>query len=255
MNLEKLKEKIYEYTGNLYDGNRIALLESKVKSFLEKHNVSIDEIFKNHELLDVFIDSILVNETSFFRHKEQMYEFRDIYLKEMIKNPFYKIMSAGCSTGKEVYSLAMMIISLKPDEKNKRITGIDLSSSVLSIAREGIYDADTLEQIPVEYREYVSVKDRKLYINKEVKEITEFKQGNIVAEEYFFFKNYTAIFCRNVIIYFTKEKFRKALENFHKSLSRDGILVLAPTEKIDRENFDLFTPEKKGVFTFYRRVN
>jgi len=129
----------------------------------------------------------------------------------------------------------MMILDLKPDEKNKRVTGVDLSSSVLSVAREGIYEAEKINQIPVPYRKFVTLKDGKLYIKEDVKNITEFKQGNIVSEDYFFFRNYSAIFCRNVIIYFTKEKLRKALKNFHSSLTKSGILVLAPTEKIDRE--------------------
>ncbi|ACO03572.1 MAG TPA: hypothetical protein DEP48_05785 [Persephonella sp.] len=255
MNLEKLREKIHQFTGNLYDEDRLKLLEVKVRSFIRKYGVSIDEVFRNNELFDLFIDSILVNETSFFRHKEQMFEFKDLYLKELINKPFYKIMSAGCSTGKEVYSIAMMILDLKPDEKNKRVTGVDLSSSVLSVAREGIYEAEKINQIPVPYRKFVTLKDGKLYIKEDVKNITEFKQGNIVSEDYFFFRNYSAIFCRNVIIYFTKEKLRKALKNFHSSLTKSGILVLAPTEKIDREFSDLFIPEKKGKYTFYRRVN
>ncbi|WP_457621887.1 CheR family methyltransferase [Persephonella sp.] len=255
MNLEKLREKIHQFTGNLYDEDRIKLLEVKVNSFTRKYGVSIDEIFQNNELFDLFIDSILVNETSFFRHIEQMFEFRDLYLKELLKKPFYKIMSAGCSTGKEAYSLAMMILDLKPEERNVRVTGVDLSSSVLSVAREGIYESSKVNQIPTQYRKFVTVKEGKLYINENVKKITEFKQGNIISEDYFHFKNYSVIFCRNVIIYFTKEKLRKALKNFHSSLSKSGILVLAPTEKIDKEFSDLFVPEKKGRFTFYRRVN
>lgn len=255
MNLEKLREKIHQFTGNLYDKHRMKLLEKKVDSFLKKYGISVEEILQNNEYLDLFIDSILVNETSFFRHKEQMFEFKDKYLKDIVKNPFYRIMSAGCSTGKEVYSLAMMILDTKPDEKNVRVTGVDLSSTVLSVAREGIYEADRINQIPSKYRKFVTVKENKLYIKEEVKRITEFKQGNIVNSEYFNFKNYSAIFCRNVIIYFTREKLRKALKNFHSSLTKSGILVLAPTEKIDRDFSDLFVPEKVGKFTFYRRAN
>ncbi|WP_456401249.1 CheR family methyltransferase [Persephonella sp.] len=255
MNLEQLKEKIHQYTGNYYDGARLTLLKTKVNSFIKKHNVTIDRIFEDRELLDLFIDSILVNETSFFRHLDQMKEFCEIYLRDIIKKPAYRLMSAGCSTGKEVYSLGMMILENKPDEKRVRVTGVDLSNSVLQVAKEGIYDGSRIDQIPPKYRKYVTLKNGKLYINDEVKRITEFKQGNIVESDYFYFKNYSAIFCRNVIIYFTKDILEKALKNFHSALSKEGILVLAPTEKIDKEFHHLFQPEKKGKFTFYRRVN
>jgi len=254
LKLDHLIEKIQQLSGNYYAEDRLQILQKKIENFLRKNNLSIDEIFLNEERTSLFIDNVLVNETSFFRHYQQLEEFRELYLKPLVDKGEFRILSAGCSTGKEVYTLAMMAMETGSLPERKLFEGMDLSRFALSVARKGVYSKKTLNQIPQEYRKYISTDGEYLYISEKIKKLTEFTWGNILDLKAFPENHYDVIFCRNVFIYFNPEYINYVLYNFRKALKKDGVLVVSPVEFLSPENHKLFRPEKIKQYTFYRRV-
>ncbi len=262
MAIKNVRDLVYTLTGNYYSEDRLHSLKQKIVSMLKDRGEISSEseldgkiqiLLRKRELADELIDYITINETSFFRHKEQLQTFADKFLDNILKNPVGKILSAGCSTGEEPYTLAMLMLKKKPTLTEKRVIGIDISSKALETAKRGEYPARTINYIPEEYRKYVQVDGRLIKIKDNVKSIVEFHKGNVVASACLFKSMFSAVFFRNVLIYFTPEKKRKAFENLHNSLKPDGVLILAPTETVGQENLDLFEPFKINRFTFYRK--
>ena len=263
MLLKSIRDLIYELTGNYYSEDRLHSLKQKIVNLLMDKGVisteheldyKIYELMKKREIKEELIDHITINETSFFRHKYQLQTFSEHFLDKIIKDPVSKILSAGCSTGEEPYTLAMMIIKKNPLITGKRVIGIDISKKVLNIAQKGEYPIRSINYIPEEYRIFVKTEGKMLKIKDIVKNIIDFKQANLIENNFNFKSTFSAVFFRNVLIYFTLDKKRKALMNIHSALRNRGILVLAPTEKVEQENFDLFKPIKVGKFVFYEKV-
>ncbi len=262
MVIKNVRDFVYQLTGNYYSEDRLHSLKQKAAQMLKDKGIisSVNEVdgklevlLRDKELADELISYITINETSFFRHIDQINTFKDHFLKDILKNPTGKVLSAGCSTGEEPYTLAMISLSIQPTLRNKRIFGIDISTRALNVAKKGEYPARYERYIPKEYKKYVEIDGRTLKIKDEVKKIVDFHKGNLVASQCMYKGQFSAVFFRNVLIYFTEEKKRKALENLHKSLKKDGVLVLAPTETVGIKNQDLFEPFKIGRFVFFRK--
>jgi len=260
--IKSVRDLVYTLTGNYYSEDRLHSLKQKIVSMLKDRgeinseddlNGKISMLLKKKELADELINYITINETSFFRHKEQLKVFSDNFLDDVLKNPIGKILSAGCSTGEEPYTLAMIMLKKNPTLTTRRVVGIDISTKALNTAKEGKYPYRSINYIPEEYRDFVEVDGRYIKIKENVKSIVDFHKGNVVANACLFKSMFSAVFFRNVLIYFTPEKKRKALENLNNALKPDGVLVLAPTESIGQENLDLFKPFKIGRFTFFRK--
>ncbi|WP_457642967.1 CheR family methyltransferase [Persephonella sp.] len=254
MKLDEIIEKIKQISGNVYGREREELLQKKILNFQKKYSVNIEQVFSDEKLTSLFIDAVLVKETSFFRHKEQLFEFRELYLKQLLKDGSVRILSAGCSTGKEAYTLGMITLSVKPETDRISIEGMDLSEMALSVARKGIYSIDKLREIPVEYRKFVQVHENYIEMTDRLKNITTFRKGNILNRSDFPEQYYDAVFCRNVFIYFAPEHVAYVLYNFHKTLKKNGVLVISPVEFLPEKGKKYFTPEKIGRFVFYRKI-
>ncbi|SNZ08158.1 chemotaxis protein methyltransferase CheR [Persephonella hydrogeniphila] len=254
MDINKIIEKIYKQTGNYFDKTREEILRKKILNFIGKYRiVSIEEIFDDPEIESLFIDSIVVNETYFFRHKDQLNEFKELYLRGIYTKNI-KILSAGCSTGKEAYTLGMLCFDVDKDTCGKVVYGIDISKKAISVAKRGVYSLDDLKHIPVRYRSLLEVKENKLIIGEKLRSVTSFSEGNILDRSSIPQSYFDVIFCRNVLIYFDRETVKYALYNFHRGLKKDGILVLSPIEKLPLDGLPYFRAERKGRFTFYRKM-
>lgn len=262
MAIQNVRDFVYQLTGNYYSEDRLHSLKQKAAQMLKDKGIistvsefdkNLEVLLKDKELVDELISYITINETSFFRHIDQINAFKNHFLKDILRDPSGKILSAGCSTGEEPYTLAMISLSLQSTLKRKIIIGIDISTRALNIAKKGEYPARYERYIPEEYKKYVEIDGKVLRVKKEVKEIVYFHKGNVIASKCLYNNYFSTIFFRNVLIYFTEEKKRKALENLHKSLKENGVLVLAPTETIGAKNQDLFEPFKVDRFVFFRK--
>jgi chemotaxis protein methyltransferase CheR len=148
--------------------------------------------------------------------------------------PRFSIWSAGCATGEEIYTIAMMLEEVKLLERIQfRLVGTDVSRKAIETARRATYGASSFRAMPASIRaRYFIETDEGTVVRDELRELCRFQVSNMVADGAALFGQVNAIFCRNVLIYFGEVARRKALERFHEALAPGGILCLGHSESL-----------------------
>ena len=206
------------------------------------------------------IDLLTVHETRFFRDKSAL-NLVGKFMKDLIQGRnsqnsplrsdavkkiltqtrvpsanIVQVWSVGCSTGEEVYSLAMILQEIAEQHQNPhpfhfRVTGTDISFPSLAIARDGSYQRRNSLNIPKEFRQkYTSEIDDNFLIEKKLQEKDCFMQGNLRELESMPAQVFDLIYCQNVLIYFKPERKKRLLDQLVDRLSNGGMLILAPGE-------------------------
>lgn len=229
-----------------------------VASYYRYFKILTDRKDREHELL-TFLDTLTINETSFFRNKPQMDVFSEIVLPEIIsrkraqKDMTLKIWSAGCSTGQEPYTLAMIIRDTVMDLKNWKVTILasDISLTALEAAERGVYAAEKMEGVEQRLVNWSFSKVAGGYkVSEELKKMVIFDYHNLMNENGA--KDFDVIFCRNVLIYFDAATQKRVIDRFYRSLLPSGYLFLGHSETLQGINDDFaFIHHNKG--TAYRK--
>ncbi len=194
------------------------------------------------------VDLLTVHETRFFRDQASA-ELVQSHIQNLVSqkksnvhdtNPLnIQLLSAGCSTGEEVYSLAFLMNELDPRPLNDKsrsfyygVTGIDISFPSLAQAREGIYHKNKLKEIPENWlRKYFEkLPDDYFQINNTIRHRTCFIQSNLLELDAMPNQSFDIIYCQNVLIYFQGERREEIVRQFFKRLSPGGLLVLGAGE-------------------------
>ncbi len=247
----QLRDFVYEQSGIFVADNRKYLLENRLAGRLKELNLkSFGEYYyflrydtnKRQELNKLF-ESVTTNETSFFRNPPQLKVFQDKVLSEVLLAQREKgqkrlhIWSAGCSTGEEPYTLAIILLeSLRTEISawNIKITANDLSEAVLQSARRGVYSEYSLRTTPKEYIDkYFTKEDVAYKIKPEVKRLVSFGQINLsdrVAVKRV--ERSQIVFCRNVIIYFDDDMKKRVISLFYDNLFPEGYLLIGHSESL-----------------------
>ncbi len=245
----QVKDFIYEKCGISFTENKIYLLEDRLSKRLDELNMSSYEEYlyylkydpnRRNELKSLY-NSITTNETSFYRDMVQLTAFRTGVLPMVLKskNPRDKtlrVWSAGCSTGEEPYTLAMMFLDENLPMKGWRIEIIasDISDRVLQSARKGVYGDYAIRNTnPVALKRFFTKQNDGYHVNPEVKRMVRFMSINLFdTYETRNASKIDIIFCRNVIIYFDDDSKRKVMGHFYDALTKDGVLVLGFSETL-----------------------
>jgi len=203
---------------------------------LKEYAAYLEYLDAHNEEYNVLFDKLTVNVTQFFRDPEVFIELENEILPSLFKEgkKEIRVWSAGCSSGEEPYSIAISIEESKEKhaarEVDYEIYATDLDDLSLYRAIEGKYEEKTMENIASVRRDkYFSRADESRFAVKEnIKKKIKFIRLNLMDpfKENFF----DIVFCRNVIIYFTKELQKKVMQFFYDSLKRGGILYLGKTE-------------------------
>lgn len=266
-----LRDFIYQQCGIFIAENRKYLVENRLsnrikdlnlKSYNEYYNFLRYDKSRGEELTKLF-EVVTTNETSFFRNPPQLDVFQRIVLTDAIdqarKNGQKKlrIWSAGCSTGEEPYTLAIILAeTLKTDMANWdiKITANDLSHAVLAAARRGIYNEYALRTTPREMAEKYFKKEGNIYkIDDSLKRLISFGQINLSDKEQLKrVEKSQIIFCRNVIIYFDDEMKRKVINAFYDNLQPKGVLIIGHSESLHNIS-RAFQPEHHKGTILYRK--
>lgn len=181
------------------------------------------------------------NETYFFRDKGHFSSLKNEIFPALIQargqSKFLRIWSAGCSTGEEPYSLAILIRSILPDFAGWRVTilGTDISLEAIQKARLGLYKENSLRDIPVKERSlYFSKKGEEWLLDEKYRQMVRFYQGNLVEDEFpsiaTEFNHIDLIVCRNVFIYFHHAAIDKVVGKFEKTLNPGGVMLFGHGE-------------------------
>ena len=206
-------------------------------------------------------EEFLITVTQFFRDTE-IYDYLE---KEIIPKLFegksisdaVRVWSVGCSTGEEAYSVAMLLLeqaARNADAPRIEVFATDLHEASLRRAREGVYSDSIEGEVSAERLQRFFVQDANSYhIRKEVREILVFANHNLLRDPPASpFSRLDLIICRNLLIYLQRDLQSDVIDLFHYALNPEGLLLLGPSESIDRAA--LFQPESK-LHRFYRRRN
>jgi chemotaxis protein methyltransferase CheR len=210
----------------------------------------------------VLLDAVTIQETHFFRNLPQMEALRRQILPDLVNHAAsarrpLTIWSAGCSTGEEPFTLAMLALEAVASRPQVpvRILGSDVSASALAVASQAIYSGRTIslaEPGAVE-RWFDPVGDGALRVKREVRDLVEFRLHNLVTEPPPFSMNeIDLLVCRNVTIYFSRETTRHLVHRFHGVMREGAYLVLGHAETLWQVS-DAFSLMPVGEAFAYRR--
>lgn len=222
----------------------------------------IDSAQGRKEELVHMIDVVTTNKTDFFRepaHFEYLYnnvlpDFQKH--RDLRRPPGLRVWSAGCSTGKETYTLAMILTeySRNVQEIDFSILGTDISTAALEKAARAIYSKEKAEPIPAQYKKKYLLKSKDksknlIRIAPEIRSRVSFGRLNFLDEDYGLNASFDVIFCRNVIIYFDRENQQRILGNVCRYLVDGGWLFTGHSETL--HGMDL--PVKPMAPSIYRK--
>ena len=247
----QIRDFIYEQSGLFFADHKKYLLHNRLtkraaelglNSFKEYYYFLRYDPRRNEELAALF-DAITTNETYFFRNEPQLEAFKQV-AGEMIKrkqesgmSPF-RIWSAGCSTGEEPYTLAIMLHELlngQVQKWNLNILATDISRSVMEAARQGHYAGYATRNLTQEHLEkyFTVIQMGRHKINDEIKRIVLFQHLNLNDIPHSLIRNrYDIIFCRNVTIYFHLDMKKRLVKQFYDALNPGGYLFIGHAESL-----------------------
>jgi chemotaxis protein methyltransferase CheR len=197
--------------------------------------------------LERAVDILTTNETYFFREFFQLTAFRDEVLPKLRDMAQRKrsltVWSAGCSSGEEVYSLAILIDETRLfTDWDVRVFGNDISRRIIQIARRGIYSASSFRATPPEYERYFIKTPEGKMVVPSIRAMCHFGHFNLLDEaRAVMVGRVEAVFCRNVLIYFDETARKNVIQSFYQRLCPGGFLMLGHSESLfnDSTAFEL----------------
>jgi len=249
----QLRDFIYEKSGIFVDVKRKYLFESRFSKRLNELGLSSFadyikylkfDMKKTAELTTLF-EMVTTNETSFCRDMKQLTAFQENVLKEKIDEQRktgkleLNIWSAGCSSGEEPYTLAILLHETLKMELSRwkiTITAVDLSDAMIKKAQAGVYGDYAFKTTPEEIKTKYFKKDPEGWkVKPEVQRLVKFQQMNLndtVSLKRIARSN--IVFCRNVIIYFDEAMKKKVVGSFYDNLMPGGYLMLGHSETLHK---------------------
>ncbi|NEZ57966.1 CheR family methyltransferase [Adonisia turfae] len=208
------------------------------------------ETYKSQQEWGSLTTAITNTESFFFRDKGQFNLLRNHIFPDLLKRKAQtktiRICSAGCSTGEEPYSIAMLLYDLIPNIKDWDLTilGVDINSVALEKASKGLYRPWSFRGIDPEIQKrFFRQANNQYHINDDIKTMVSFQIGNLLDNSslnpFCYFRDMDLILCRNVFIYFSDAAVKMALDKFHNALAPLGYLLVGHTE-LHSQNPDKF---------------
>lgn len=225
------------------------LIEGRMNHYLIKHGFNdYSTYFKvlfndpsGSEMSNVI--NVLTTNYSYFMREWAHFEYYRNTLLPQIKatatDHDIRVWSAGCSTGEEPYTLAMLNNEFFGHESrlwDKRILATDISEKVLNSAQSGIYASEALENVPKvwQMQYFDRLDDGNMQVKQSLKNEVIFRRFNLMEKVFPFKKKFHVIFCRNVMIYFDGKTKNELVNRFYESLEKGGYLLVGHSESVDR---------------------
>lgn len=263
--IQLLLEGLYRYYGFDFRDYALASLKRRIANAMQAERLSSisalqEKILHDPACLERFLLGLSVHVTSMFRNPSFYLAFRNQVVPMLRTYPFIRIWHAGCSTGEEVYSMAILL-----EEEGLyhrcRIYATDMSEVVLRKAKAGIFPLDLMQEYTKLYLQaggkrsfseyYTAAYDNAIF-RSSLKENIIFSQHNLATDRSF--NEFNVIWCRNVLIYFNKSLQERVHKLLYESLSRLGILGLGRQESLKftphEHNYEALDKSEK----LYRRI-
>lgn len=247
---EELTAYICEKTGVAFRENKKYLLESRLAPRLQELGCrsysDYIQLLKNEQGQTEFLklaSSITINETSFMRNLPQLMVFKDQILPELAaqlqrgERHNVRIWSAGCSSGEEPYTLAMLACesqAFSPFLRKIEIFATDIDQEILEVARTGVYRQSSLRNTPANLRmKYFKQSAGGYIITQKIKSVVRFSNLNLVDYTRLkLLRNIDIIFFRNVMIYFDQNARKRIIAHMYDALREGGFLFLGHSESL-----------------------
>lgn len=229
--------------GYNFEHYKKASLMRSIKRIISKRNIpSIAEliplVLKDETLFNEMLCDISIPVTDMFRDPHVFLAIREKVIPILKTYPFVKIWHAGCASGEEVYSLAIMLQEEGLYDR-VRMYGTDINVRAISHAKEGIFSAEKLDDFEKNYlkaggkyhlHDYFNIKYKSMIIDSQLKRNTFFFSHNLASDQTF--GEMHMVLCRNVIIYFDNQLQTKVIHLFDESLCFGGFLCLGTKESL-----------------------
>jgi chemotaxis protein methyltransferase CheR len=210
--------------------------------------------------LRTLAQELTVTETFFFRNADHFQVFKKVVLENARArgDRRLRILSAGCASGEEPYSLAITLREVIPDlaRWDVRIFALDFNAAMLAKAARGVYSAWSLRATPADItRAYFSTKGSEYLLAPSIREMVTFEERNLSLEDASFWSalGCDAVFCRNVLMYVTPDVMQRAVARFGRALVPGGFLFLGHAETLRGVSHDYHLCHTHGTFYYQRR--
>ncbi|MBN1257134.1 MAG: protein-glutamate O-methyltransferase CheR [Planctomycetes bacterium] len=266
---ERFRQLIYQHSRiNLTDKKK-ALMRARFGKVMREHNLTSFAEYYDYIINDKtgraileMTNAISTNLTSFFREKQHFDYLCQVYLPPLVKKyrtahrNRIRAWSAGCSTGEEPYTLAMIMRENIPDPLgwDLKILATDIDSAVLDKAKEGLYSPKAVENVPAAWKQKYLTREGtrqepQFRVSEKLKQLIAFRRLNLMTRPYPFNGPFDLIFCRNVMIYFDRDTQSELVNRFYQLLQPGGVLMIGHSESLTRLDHQFHYEQP----TIYRR--
>jgi chemotaxis protein methyltransferase CheR len=239
---EQYRNLVYNESGIHFTDTNRSILSSRLKELLREKKIDTVKTYfslitKDQGELKNFLDSITTNLTRFFRNQPQFDAFEKFVIPEIMKikkasgDNTIKVWSAGCSTGEEPYTIAMILQETLPPTWKFTVAASDISLKSLMAAKGGFYANNRIDGIPDNYlKKYFDVVDGGYKVKDIIMSKISFDYHNLKNDSGQ--KNMDVLFCRNVIIYFDEVAQTAVMDRFWDSMAAKSFLFIGHSESL-----------------------
>ncbi|MBA2688397.1 MAG: protein-glutamate O-methyltransferase CheR [Gemmatimonadaceae bacterium] len=263
--VELLLEGIYrkygfDFRAYAYSSLRRRLWKRIVESGLHTVTALQERVLHNPAAMEQLLLDLSINVTAMYRDPHFYVAFREKIIPMLRTYPFIRIWHAGCSTGEEVYSMAILLQEEGLYDR-ARIYATDINEVVLQRAKAGIFPLDRMKEYTDNYikaggkrsfSEYYTAKYDNAIFNESLTKNVVFSQHNLVTDRSF--SEFNVILCRNVLIYFDKPLQSRVQSLFYDSLAMFGVLVLGSKESLKFSEYETCYEQVSPPEKIYRKV-
>jgi chemotaxis protein methyltransferase CheR len=265
LEIELLLESVFRHYGYDFRNYAPASLKRRIWSAIQAEGLTTvsglqEKVLHHRDCLERLLLTLSINVTGMFRDPSFYLAFRTVAVPLLRTYPFIRIWHAGCSTGEEVYSMAILLQEEGLYDRC-RIYATDINEAVLKKAKEGIFPLERMQDYTQNYQlsggnrsfsEYYTSGYEHAIFSSYLKHNLVFSQHNLVGDGPF--NKFNVILCRNVLIYFNKILQQRVQNLFYESLSMFGILGLGRQESLMLTSYHQYYEELVSGEKLYRKI-
>ena len=239
---ERFRKTIYDESGITFSATNRPILDSRIKEILrEKKLDSVDDYYKlitsDHEEMKRMLDAVTTNLTRFFRNQPHFDALEKYVIPHVLEekkktgDKTVRVWSAGCSTGEEPYTIAILMKEICPPDFKFQITASDISLKSLMVGQKGFYTDTKVDGVPSQYlAKYFTKVEDGYQVKKELMDTIRFDYHNLKNDSGA--RNLDIIFCRNVLIYFDEPAQLAVINRFYNSMGKHSYLYIGHSESL-----------------------
>jgi len=250
--INRILMQLRSSTGHDFSLYKKSTIGRRIERRMAQHEIADAAVYARYlkeqpaEMQALFRE-LLINVTSFFRDPEAFDTLRNDILPQLLAGKpegyVVRVWVAGCASGEEAYSIAILLRELMDQTQREfkaQIYATDLDEDAIAMARAGSYPPNIAQDItPERLRRFFIKDDAGFHVKKEIREMVVFAIQSVIKDPPF--TKLDLLSCRNLMIYLEPELQNRLIPTFHYSLKQDGVLFLSPSESIGNHH-DLFTP-------------